>query len=84
MDRLETYAVGSSELTYDLIERIINDNTRLLLSEEGRQRIERCREYLDRKTDVNTAPIYGVTTGFGSLLTNTYLAMSCRHYRKTL
>lgn len=67
MDRLETYAVGSSELTYDLIERIINDNTRLLLSEEGRQRIERCREYLDRKTDVNTAPIYGVTTGFGSL-----------------
>ena len=41
MDRLETYAVGSSELTYDLIERIINDNTRLLLSEEGRQRIEK-------------------------------------------
>ena len=56
MDRLETYAVGSSELTYDLIERIINDNTRLLLSEEGRQRIERCREYLDRNCLLYTSP----------------------------
>lgn len=67
MERLEQYAIGSSELTYDLIERIINDNTRLTLSDEGRARIAACREYLDKKTDENTVPIYGVTTGFGSL-----------------
>lgn len=67
MDRLETYAIGSSELTYDLIERILNDNTKLVLSDEARAKITKCREFLDRKTDENTVPIYGVTTGFGSL-----------------
>lgn len=67
MDRLETYAIGSSELTYDLIERILNDNTKLVLSDEARVKITKCREFLDRKTDENTVPIYGVTTGFGSL-----------------
>lgn len=67
MDKLKEYAIGSSDLTYDLIERILNDGTKLVLSDEARKKIEHCREYLDRKTDENTVPIYGVTTGFGSL-----------------
>lgn len=67
MNKLETYAIGSSELTYDLIEKILKDKTKLTLSEEGMARIAYCREYLDKKTDENTVPIYGVTTGFGSL-----------------
>lgn len=67
MEKLEVYAIGSSQLTYDLIERILKDKTRLVLSEEGRARIAHCREFLDKKTDKNTIPIYGVTTGFGSL-----------------
>lgn len=67
MHKLETYAIGSSELTYDLIEKILNDKTRLVLSDEGRKRIAACREFLDTKTETDGAPIYGVTTGFGSL-----------------
>ncbi len=67
MSKLETYAIGSSELTYDLIEKILNDNTKLILSDEARKKIIKCREFLDYKTDENTVPIYGVTTGFGSL-----------------
>ncbi len=67
MHKLETYAIGSSELTYDLIEKILNDKTRLVLSDEGRERIAACREFLDTKTETDGAPIYGVTTGFGSL-----------------
>lgn len=66
-DKMETYAIGSSPLTYDLIERILRDGTRLVLSDEAVARISHCREYLDHKTDETTAPIYGVTTGFGSL-----------------
>ena len=54
MNRLETYAIGSSELTYDPIERILNDNTKLVLSDEARAKITKCREFLDRKTDENT------------------------------
>jgi histidine ammonia-lyase len=67
MDKLQTYAIGSSQLTYDLIERIIKDKTKLTLSDDAKRKIEHCREYLDKKTDENAAPIYGVTTGFGSL-----------------
>ena len=64
---MKEYAIGSSDLTYDIIEKILNDGAVLTLSPEARQRIEHCREYLDRKTDNDTEPIYGVTTGFGSL-----------------
>ena len=67
MNVVETYAIGSSKLTYDLIEKILNSNARLTLSAEGRERIEHCRDFLDRKTLETTEPIYGVTTGFGSL-----------------
>lgn len=67
MNILETYAIGSSKLTYDLIERILKSKARLTLSAEARERIQHCRDFLDRKTDENTEPIYGVTTGFGSL-----------------
>lgn len=67
MSKLETYAIGSSPLTYDLIEKILRDGTQLVLSDEAIAKITHCREYLDKKTDENTVPIYGVTTGFGSL-----------------
>lgn len=67
MTKLDTFAIGSCKLTYDLIERLLIDGTRLELSPEAVERITHCREYLDRKTAENGAPIYGVTTGFGSL-----------------
>lgn len=67
MEKLEVYKIGSGKLTYDLIERILNDGARLELSDEARAKIQKCRDYLDSKTDSEAAPIYGVTTGFGSL-----------------
>ena len=67
MNKLTTYAIGSSPLTYDLIEQMLRDGTRLTLSDEARNKIQHCRDFLDRKTDTDTTPIYGVTTGFGSL-----------------
>ena len=67
MAKLEIYEIGSSELTYDLIETLLRDKTKLVLSERAIEKISHCREYLDKKTDNNTVPIYGVTTGFGSL-----------------
>lgn len=67
MDKMKEYAIGSSQLTYDLIEKILLTGARLTLSEEARAKIRHCRDFLDSKTDENTVPIYGVTTGFGSL-----------------
>lgn len=67
MEKLNTYAIGSSELTYDLIERLLHDGTKLTLSDEAIKKISHCREYLDKKALESDKPIYGVTTGFGSL-----------------
>lgn len=64
---MKEYAIGSSELTYDLIEKILKDSAKLTLSESAVEKIQHCRDFLDSKTDENTVPIYGVTTGFGSL-----------------
>lgn len=64
---MNIYSVGSGQLTYDLIEKILKQAMRLELSEEAKARIRHCREFLDKKTEESTAPIYGVTTGFGSL-----------------
>lgn len=67
MEKLETYAIGSSLLTYDLIERILKDGTKLTLSDEAKEKIQHCRDFLDSKATAESKPIYGVTTGFGSL-----------------
>ena len=39
----------------------------LSLSDEARGRIEKCREYLDKKLADSDEPVYGINTGFGSL-----------------
>ena len=43
------YHVGSGELTFDIIERIINENLKLELAPEAKERIQKCRDYLDHK-----------------------------------
>ncbi|MBP3350587.1 MAG: histidine ammonia-lyase [Bacteroidaceae bacterium] len=64
---LKTYYIGSGELTFDLIEEILESKARLELSPEAIAKIEKCRNYLDRKTETSEVPLYGITTGFGSL-----------------
>lgn len=39
----------------------------MVLSEESRRKIVECRDYLDRKLQGTGSPLYGITTGFGSL-----------------
>ncbi len=68
---MKEYAIGSSLLTYDLIEQLLNEKVKLTLSEDAKQKIEHCRNYLDAKMDDRSKPIYGVTTGFGSLCNRT-------------
>ena len=68
---MNTYAIGSSELTYDLIEQLLKDKTKLVLSEEAIAKIQHCRASLDSKMEDTSKPNYGVTTGFGSLCNRT-------------
>lgn len=59
--------ISSEHLTLDKVKEIIDNHARLVLSEESIQAIEKCRRYLDTKMDDIGRPVYGVTTGFGSL-----------------
>ena len=61
------YQIGSGNLTFEIIERIINENLKLELPPEAKERIQRCRDYLDKKIEESEVPLYGITTGFGSL-----------------
>ena len=49
------------------IQRIINNREKLAIGDEASRAIVRCREYLDSKMEDIDHPVYGVTTGFGSL-----------------
>ncbi|MDR1089600.1 MAG: histidine ammonia-lyase, partial [Prevotella sp.] len=61
------YYIGSGDLTFELIENIINKNLKLELAPQAKERIQKCRDYLDSKVASQTTPLYGITTGFGSL-----------------
>ncbi|WP_282918600.1 histidine ammonia-lyase [Porphyromonas macacae] len=63
----EIFYVGSQQLTLDLCERYLKECFTLALAPEAVERINHCRQYLDDKVAREGKPIYGVTTGFGSL-----------------
>jgi histidine ammonia-lyase len=68
---MEYHVISSDPLSFQTIAHIINSNLQLKLSRSAIQRINKCRSYLDQKMQNRSAPIYGVTTGFGSLCTIT-------------
>ena len=59
--------ISTTQLTIDAISHILNSNKKLILSEEAKDNIVACRDYLDKKVLSTQAPIYGINTGFGSL-----------------
>ena len=62
-----THQISAQRLTIDRVEEILARGEKLALSEYAVARIEKCRKYLDDKMASATEPIYGITTGFGSL-----------------
>ncbi|MBQ7868731.1 MAG: histidine ammonia-lyase [Prevotella sp.] len=61
------HKISADHLTIERIGEIIYGGYKLELSDDAVKRIERCREYLDEKIRTSSQPVYGVTTGFGSL-----------------
>jgi histidine ammonia-lyase len=61
------FKISTEELKLEKIWEILQKDTRLSLSDESVKLITLCRNYLDHKLETTTSPIYGITTGFGSL-----------------
>ena len=64
---MNVHYISAEHLTIQRIGEIIDKGYRLELGDDARARIVHCREYLDKKIEDNSKPVYGVTTGFGSL-----------------
>lgn len=64
---MKHHHISADHLSIERVREILDRRLPLALSDDSRQRIVRCREYLDRKMDNPDRPIYGITTGFGSL-----------------
>ncbi|TAE82537.1 MAG: histidine ammonia-lyase [Bacteroidetes bacterium] len=57
----------TQQLSLSEVQSILSENKKLVLSAEAKQRIQKCRVYLDEKMSKQDAVFYGINTGFGSL-----------------
>ena len=68
---MEDHVISANQLSFQNIAHILNNQQKLKLSDTAIRLIQKCRTYLDKKMENRSAPVYGVTTGFGSLCTIT-------------
>jgi len=68
---IKTHQISPKPLTWELMDDLINSQYKLELSKESVELISKCRNYLDAKMENESTPIYGITTGFGSLCNRT-------------
>jgi histidine ammonia-lyase len=59
--------ISNDQLTFEKIDQILKEGYTLALSEQSKNNIIKCREYLDNKMASHDEPIYGINTGFGAL-----------------
>lgn len=61
------HSISAQHITPSKIYDVVHKGSKLMLSPDAVARINKCREYLNRKAAESDEPIYGITTGFGSL-----------------
>jgi len=64
---MKTHFISNEFLTLELIYKILTQKVKIELSKESKSAVMKCRAYLDTKIEKQTLPVYGITTGFGSL-----------------
>ena len=64
---MKIHKISAEHLSIEQIGEIVYGGYKIELSDDAQRRISECRKYLNKKIEESTVPIYGVTTGFGSL-----------------
>ena len=64
---MKIHKISAELLSIEQIGEIVYGGYKIELSDDAQRCISECRKYLDKKIEESTVPIYGVTTGFGSL-----------------
>jgi len=81
---MKKHQISAEHLTFETIQQIISQDMKLELSADAKMRIEKCRNYLDQKMTDIERPVYGITTGFGSLCNITIPAEDLSTLQKNL
>ena len=63
---------------------LLGEDAHIVLGDEACARIVKCREYLDNRMRTQKEPIYGITTGFGSLCNVSIDAQDLSQLQKNL
>jgi histidine ammonia-lyase len=64
---MKNFIINNQWVTIDELSAILEEGFYLVLGENAKNAIQKCRNYLDKKMDSESEIIYGVNTGFGSL-----------------
>lgn len=64
---MESFHISLKSNTLSDVKVLLEKDCKIVLSQESKERIVKCRDYLEKKMVQTTVPIYGITTGFGSL-----------------
>ncbi|MDR2979909.1 MAG: histidine ammonia-lyase [Bacteroidales bacterium] len=68
---MRKHTISDEHLSIDIIENILHSHAKLELSEASETAVAKCRTYLDEKMKNSNVPVYGISTGFGSLCNET-------------
>ena len=61
------HSIDTNPLDLSLIQDILSTQKKLELSYEAKDRIITCRDFLNKKINSVSRPLYGINTGFGAL-----------------
>lgn len=64
---MKNYTINNNWISLEEIDEILEDHHTLVLGDDARVAIQKCRTYLDEKIKRHDKLIYGINTGFGSL-----------------
>ncbi len=81
---MQEYQITSQHLEFETLRTVLDKRIPVKLSKESVRLVEHCRRYLDEKIASQTEPVYGVTTGFGSLCNHSISAADLGQLQKNL
>ena len=61
------HIISANHITFDSIRNILKSGSRIIIGDEAKTRIAKCRDFLDAKMDGSETAYYGINTGFGAL-----------------
>ena len=64
---MANFVIDNTWISLEKLDEIISSKKNVILSEESKKSILKCRAYLDEKVKSHNQLIYGINTGFGSL-----------------